>query len=332
MKLSCKDERFKGKKLVMLDRSTFQSLTTDQLDQMCTQYAILCTPNFLYECIRKKNLEERLLNIETESFVMICESPKRLHILHRYDLVKRDLLSLDDYLVTIFCVNRDLRKSIFPDISKDSDSFYKRADSELQYLNELFDNFKDRFVDLIGGNKTVARKALKESKKVLGYRLLSLKIDDICQSALSCIPPPEGLIRTFHLPINSKGTRLIDEKELNWALDRLSLYNDRPIETIFLKYSRYYFFLDVCRATYKAFKGEYLNDSYVRDWEYLYFLPFCDLFVSNDNFFEQFVPSLPQPFEELNDKFVSINEFCKMNGWQNVKTEKNVKGGKESEN
>lgn len=325
MRLVCKDERFRGKKTVLLDRSTFQSLTPDQLNQMCNQYAILCTPNFLYECIRIENLKEKLLNIDDTSFVMICESPKRLHVLHRGNIVKRDLLSLDDYLVTICCVNKDIRKSIFPDISKDSNFFYNMADSQLQYLNDLFTNFNDRFVDTIGGDKTVAKQALKDSKKILGYRLLSSKIDDICQSASSHIPPPEILIRSFHLPINSEGTRLIDEKELNWALNRLSLYNGRPIETIFLWYSQFYFFLDLCRVTYKAYKGEYLNDSYVRDWEYLYFLPFCDLFVSNDNFFEHFVPSLPHPFEELHDKSVPINEFCKMNGWQNIKTEKKRK-------
>ena len=310
MKIACKDERFKEKKLVLLDRSTFQSLTPGQLDDVCNQYAILCTPNFLYECIRKNNLKERLLNIETESFVMICENPKRLNVLHRYDLVRRDLLSLDDYFVTFFCVNKDLRRSIFPAISKDSDAFYKKADSEIHYLNELFDNFKDRFVDLIGGDEIVARKALKESEKKLGYRLHSSKIDDICKFALSHIPSPEGLIRAFHLPINSKGTRLINQRELKWALDRLSLYNSRLTETIFLRYSYYYFFLDMCRAAYRAFKGEYLNDSYVRDWEYLYFLPFCDLFVSNDNFFQNFVPSLPQFFKGLNDKFIPTDTFC----------------------
>ena len=61
MQLICKDEKFKGKKLALMDRSTFQSLTPNQLNHVCNLYSILCTPNFLYECIRNKNLKEKIV-------------------------------------------------------------------------------------------------------------------------------------------------------------------------------------------------------------------------------------------------------------------------------
>ena len=160
--------------------------------------------------------------------------------------------------------------------------------------------------------------------RTLGYRLHSSKIGDICKFAESHIPEPRELIGIFRYLIKPDGTRILNGEELTWALNRLSLYNNSPIETDFLRYSRYYYFLRLCLVTFRAFDGEHRDDSYVRDWEYLYYLPFCDLFVSNDNFLEHFVPFLPQSFG-LNDKFVSTDKFCEMNGWQNVMTRKKRK-------
>lgn len=314
MQLACKDERFRGKKIALLDRSTFQSLTPDQLDQVCDQYVILCTPNFLYECIRKKHLEERLLNIDDISFVMICESPQKFQTLQKYDIVKRDLISLDDYLVAIYCVNKNNRRIIFPAISKDSDVFYEMANSDIEYFNNLFGDFRKTVVDMLGGDRRSVRDLFRRGEQQLGYRLQSSKIDDICKYAYSHIPVPRELIKMFHYQMRPDGTKILNGEELAWALNRLSLYNNRPIETNFLRYTRYFYFLGLCLVTFRAFEGEHLDDSYVRDWEYLYFLPFCDLFVSNDTFFENFIKFLPQSFG-LNDKFVPINQFHQMNEW-----------------
>ena len=310
MKLSCKDEKFKGKKLVMLDRSTFQSLTLDQLNQMCEQYAILCTPNFLYECL-KGNLEKGLLNIENDSFVMICESPEKSHIFqsHQNNIVKRDMISSDDYLVTLRCINKKFRKSILSEISKYSDDFYDASDLHSKFYDKLYGGFREHVINMLGGDKIVARNLLKEGEKELGYRLMSSKINDICKFAESHIPQPQELIRFFNSPIKADGTGIINGEEMVWALKRLSLYNNRPIDTHFLWYSRYYYFLGLCLQTFRAFEGEHRDDSYVQDWEYLYFLPFCDLFVSGDNFFEHFVPSLPESFG-LNNKFITTDTFC----------------------
>ena len=323
MHSALKDERFRGKKVALLDRSTFQSLSLDQLKQMCNQYAILCTPNFLYECI-KGNLKKGLLNIETESFVMICEKPQKLHTLHKDDIVKRDLTSLDDYLVTLFCVNKDQRKSIFPAASKDSRFFYDTANSHAKFYDELFDGFREAVVNSLDGDERSVRDLLKGSEEELGYRLLSSNINDICKFAEAHIPAPKKLISFFYYLTRVGGPKILNGEELEWALKRLSLYNGNPIETNFLRYSRYYYFLGYCLATYRSLEGEYRDDSYVRDWEYLYYLPFCDLFVSNDNFLENFVPSLPQSFG-LNETFVSTDKFCEMNGWQNVMTRKKRK-------
>ena len=198
------------------------------------------------------------------------------------------------------------------------------ADSEIEFFNNLFGNLRDIVVNSLGGDRRTVRHLFREGEQQLGYRLHSSKIDDICKFAESHIPPPPELIGIFHYLIRHNGTRILNSSELRWTLDRLSLYNDRPIETNFLRYSRYYYFLRLCLITYRAFEGEHRDDSYVPDWEYLYYLPFCDLFVSNDNFLEHFVPSLPQSFG-LNDKFVSTDKFCEMNGWQNVMTRKKQK-------
>ena len=68
MHSALKDERLRGKKIAFLDKSTFQSLSLDQLKQMCNQYAILCTPNFLYECMHG-NLNQGLLDIKDEALL-----------------------------------------------------------------------------------------------------------------------------------------------------------------------------------------------------------------------------------------------------------------------
>ena len=307
-----KDERFRGKKVALLDRSTFQSLTSDQLNQMCNQYAILCTPNFLYECMQG-NLKQRLLDIDDISFVMIRD-PQAPNTLHRYDIVKRDLTSLDNHLVVLICVNENSRRSMFPLISADSDFFYQMTDSELEFFDNLFGNFRNDIVDLLGGDRMAVRDLFRGGEQQLGYRLNSRRINDICRFAESHIPEPQELIGIFHYLIRPDGKRILNSEELQGALNRLSLYNDGPIETNFLRYSRYYYFLNLCLVTFRAFDGEHRDDSYIRDWEYLYYLPFCDLFVSNDTFFENFIQFLPQSFG-LNDKFISIDEFRQMNGW-----------------
>ena len=307
MHLALKDERFRGKKVALLDRSTFQGLTPDQLNDLCNLYAILCTPNFLYECMQG-NLEQKLLDIDASSFVMICESPQRFLTLHKQDIVKRDLTSLDDYLVTMVCVNKSNRQLIFPAISSDSKFFYQMADSEVNFFDDLFSNFRNDVVDSLGGDRTVVRDLFRGGEQQLGYRLHSSKIDDICKFAESQIPAPERLIKIIYYLTKPDGTRILNGEELTWALKRLSLYNNSPIETGFLRYSRYFYFLWLCLITFRAFDGEHRDNSYIRDWEYLYFLPFCDLFVSSDNFFENFVPCLPQSFD-LNDKFVSTDTF-----------------------
>ena len=322
MHSALKDERFRGKKIAFLDKSTFQSLSLDQLKQMCNQYVILCTPNFLYECMHG-DLNQGLLNIEDESFVMI-RAPKAPNALHRYDIVKRDLTSLDNHLVALICVNQNDRQSMFPIISADSEFFYKMADSELKFFDNLFGDFRQNVVDSLGGDKEAVRDLFRRGEQQLGYRLHSSKIDDICKFAESQIPSPRKLISIFHYLMRPDGTKILNSSELEGALNRLSLYNDRPIETNFLRYTRYYYFLGLCLITFRAFDGEHRDDSYVRDWEYLYYLPFCDLFVRNDNFLEHFVPFLPQSFG-LNDKFVSTDKFCEMNRWQNVMTRKKRK-------
>ena len=322
MHSALKDERFRGKKVALLDRSTFQGLTPNELNDLCNLYAILCTPNFLYECMQG-NLEQRLLDIDDSSFVMIRD-PQAPNTLYRYDIVKRDLTSLDDHLVALICVNEGDRQLMFPLISADSDFFYQMADSELKFFDDLFGDFRNDIVDSLGGDRRVVRDLFRRAEQQLGYRLHSSKIDDICKFAESQIPSPRKLIGIFRHLMRPDGTRILNGAELEATLNRLSLYNNRPIETNFLRYSRYYYFLGFCLIAFRAFDGEHRDDSYVRDWEYLYYLPFCDLFVSNDNFLENFVPSLPQSFG-LNDKFVSTDKFCEMNGWQNVMTRKKRK-------
>ena len=77
MHSALKHEKFRDKKVALLDRSTFQSLTPNQLNEMCNLYAILCPPNFLYECMQG-DLEQRLLNIDDSSFVMVCTATGNL--------------------------------------------------------------------------------------------------------------------------------------------------------------------------------------------------------------------------------------------------------------
>ena len=231
MHAALKDERFRGKKVALLDRSTFQSLTSDQLNQMCNQYAILCTSNFLYECVQG-NLEQRLLDIDDSSFVMIRD-PQAPNTLHRYDIVKRDLTSLDNHLVVLICVNENSRRSMFPLISADSNFFYQMADSELKFFDDLFGDFRNDVIDSLGGDRRAVRNLFRGGEQQLGYRLHSSKIDDICKFAGSHIPPPKKLIRLFHSLMRPDGTRILNRAELEGTLNRLSLYNDGPIETDF---------------------------------------------------------------------------------------------------
>ena len=192
MHSALKHEKFRDKKVALLDRSTFQSLTSDQLNEMYNLYAILCTPNFLYECMQG-NLEQRLLNIDDSSFVMVCD-PQQFNVLHKDDIVKRDLTSLDNHLVALICVNENNRRLIFPDISTDSDFFYQMVDSEIEFFNNLFGNLRDIVVNSLGGDRRTVRHLFREGEQQLGYRLHSSKIDDICKFTESHIPPPPELI------------------------------------------------------------------------------------------------------------------------------------------
>ena len=179
MHSALKDERFRGKKVALLDRSTFQSLTSDQLNDMCNLYAILCTPNFLYECMQG-DLGQRLLDIDDSSFVMIRD-PQAPYTLHKYDIVKRDLTSLGNHLVALICVNGDSRRSMFPAISIDSESFYEMAESELKFFDDLFGDFRNDVVDSLGGDRRTVRDLFRGGEQQLvfypvsnfGYSLFS---------------------------------------------------------------------------------------------------------------------------------------------------------------
>ena len=87
------------------------------------------------------------------------------------------------------------------------------ADLEVKFYNELFNGFRGKIFDLLGGNKIVIRNILREGEKELGYRLQSSKISDICKFAESHILVPQELIKVFHYLTQLDGTRIINGEE-----------------------------------------------------------------------------------------------------------------------
>ena len=68
----------------------------------------------------------------------------------------------------------------------------------------------------------------------------------------------------------------------SWPLKRIALRPKYPHPDDYAKYTYYFYFISMC-MTYCGFLME---KAYTRDWEYLYYLPFCPIISGDKRFFK----------------------------------------------
>ena len=310
----------KNKKIILIDRSYFQEIEMSDLAGINKQYAILCPDVFIAECvaprdasnIEKKALLKKLSAIEDFTIFAGSYNNEQTHVVlkEHCEIIKHCLISTAN--IPIVIQPYEPKEEIIADYQRNASYFHKIADGKTQLLDQYEGRFAPNKVrtmlrNLLNlENNSEAKKILRElqEKHKTPFIGTSKEIDHISKitkEAINNMPDMERIEGFSRIGNLSNSEELMLKR-------RLELYNSPT--PAFLAYPSYSHYLEFLLIVARTLDTDHLDLSYMRDWRYLHYLPFCDLFLSGERSFEYVIKSLPD-FLNIKQKFITKENFEK---------------------
>ena len=287
-----------GKEGAIFDRSTLQRVTVGNIDRFNKKYAFVFPEVLLMECANTDEVVEKIKRIET---FLIISTRKELITLSDlvpcppHEIMKKDLgISMlripeeDSNLVYFIPYDEEGRMDLIE---------WARNGSSEEYYRE-YDDFDQMFEDrhLIGLRENIVedirsyvrRRARREVPEVeiqrhirawsrkLGFNpLYGNQLRDVIGMAKMILE------RTPIMTIIKDLSRVYRFNP-SWAETRMEMRPNWPAPDDYAKYSYYFYFISMC----SVLSGFMMEKKYLRDWQYLYHLPFCSFITSDKKFFK----------------------------------------------
>ena len=288
-----------GKECAIFDRSTLEQVTSGDIHRFNEKYAFVFPEILLMECANAKNPKvvenikrmERFLIISTRDEPII---PADLVPSPPHEIMKKDLgVSIfrrpqeDFNLVYFIPYDREARMDLM-DWAKNSsaEEYYRYYDDFDQMFNMHPRKLKNDIVEEIrlrgcrrgygDAPKVEIEKHIKEWCKRHGFNsFYGNQLRDVIGMA-------KMILERISIMDVIGDLSKIYRFESSWAKKRIDMRPNWPDPDDHAKYSYYFYFTTLC----SAFCGFMMEKKYLRDWQYIYHLPFCRFITSDKKFFK----------------------------------------------
>ena len=324
-----------GKKCAIFDRSTLQQVGPEAIRRLNEKYAFVFPEVLLMECAKAEDtrvvenikMMEKFLIVSIRS-ELIMDSD--LVPCPPHDIMKKDLgvstlrrSEEDSNLVYFIPYDKNERMELINWAKKGSaDDYYKYFDDfdqmfEKDYPKTLKDVVEDIHLHGVRGGHKLASKdkiekhVIKHSKtlrKKYGFNpLYGNQLVDVLGTAKMILE------KTSIMEIVENLSKVF-EFDPSWAARRLKMRPNWPDPDDFGKYSYYFYYITMCYV----FCGFIMEKHYLRDWQYLFYLPFCHFITSDKRFFK----NLKEAMKIIQtDDNVGINISDRIHIWgENIQT------------
>jgi hypothetical protein len=302
---------------MILDKSAFQSFNNDQIVQLHRYYWLNITPILVMEVLGdlKKDIEPGVINSEKVAELSKKLSSFNSSINSHYSLLIQEELTgkltipfytpLIDTGVPVKMQDGNTGIWIEPSIERKSINRWKEKDfNDIdKYLSKLW-----RDVTLKPDTLTNIKELLK--KEISEFKVLT-KQTDIIDFLNASFNNPDLHLAILELLVLefSLSSKTISEIFYRWeTFDEKNLHRFAPYSMFCLK-AKLFFYICLQNVIIGT------RPTNLLDLDYVYYLPFCRVFVSNDKFHKQIVPYLitqDQLFikgKELKSDLIKIQEI-----------------------
>ena len=293
-----------GKECAIFDRSTLQQVGPKTIHRLNKKYAFVFPEVLLMECAKAE--DTRIVeNIKMmEKFLIV--SIRRELIMDSdlvpcspHDIMKKDLgvsivrgLEEDPNPVYFIPYDKDARIDLINWAKRGSaDEFYKYYEDFAKMFKGKTPQTKNGVVEgihlrgVMGGYKPVPKDKIEEYvencakayREKYGFNpLYGDQLVDVVGYAKMLLK------RTSIIEIINDLSEVF-EFDPSWAIKRIEMRPNHPHPDDFAKYSYYFYFITMCYTLC----GFIMNKQHLRDWQYLFYLPFCHFFTSDKRFFSK---------------------------------------------
>ena len=305
-----------NRKTILFDRSAFQKIQRNVLLEVNKKYNILCPQIFVMECLApnntdkkeveelekdKRSLLEKLQLIENP-IVLKGKADISYRIIADYNFEYHIILTSDQIAKNCIRSTPITMERVEPaELISSYDLLKNRLKTDIKTLNDacmafeksltpgqIDSNVRRYFQEV--HNITLSREGVREARRANEGSLLTQALDCAAIKALEEIAfkTVDDIISDFIVLFaltNQEPEELKDILQYGKALT----VENYPI----LAYPIYLYYLIFYITGARQYNTEYLDQSYVRDFRYLHYLNFCDVFVTNEKSTPYIVGSLP---------------------------------------
>ena len=310
-----------GKPSLFMDKSFFESLTNEEHQKLNQKYAVVHTVT-LFQEIQKNTIEKRAE--KQPNYISLMKKWNKTNIRqqeHYITMLKMELLG------HAVILNRSRGTPYLVPFDKTVQDINwvegRLSDADIEKAEKLKRSSMHKAIDVgteyfMGGDRYIATK-LKRDLECLTKSKVTLsefisEISDKLQSHLS-IPDPvlDELYFGFNESARFKESNKkapntdptfeitfeeIDRIKRNWNYIKSNLQDEFPYTFYFLVVNA---FLNIGIPEQKLLRQQMSlkEDDTISDLQYLYYLPFCNVFVSNDRFHRKVVPEFLTPQQKF---------------------------------
>lgn len=322
VKYEKKDNYPHDRKIIMFDRSAFQHLRRDMLFKVNKKYNILCPQVFVMECLAPDNTDKKSdeeLEKDKEALLRKLELIENPIVLTGNTHVS-PVIKIPDYVeyptiltseeIARDCIKRTpitmervTPKKLIAHYKPRVNAFKNRVKTlteacELEKGSltptQLILRFQRRFRRTFGtsASEKEVRNTIRSNKPIFGTQKPS-HVAKLTQQIVESMPsnPPIDQLKTFFNLTDRDISTLINQIQ-----DRRSLTPENYPDLAYLIYV-YYLMLYIIYA--RQYETQHIDQSYVRDFRYLHYLNFCDIFITKEKSTPYIVNSIP--FDDIRE-------------------------------
>ena len=294
----------KGKECSIFDRSILERVTVGDIHRLNEKYAFVFPDVLLMECAQAENPKVMENIAKIEDFLIISIHAKRITLFDLvpcspHQIMKKDLgVSIlrtpteDSNLVYFIPYDKEERMDLINWAKNGS------AEEYYEYFEEFEEMFEKRYVRRSAADvvEEIRLQGIRE-----GYRYLPKdEIEKRTKGLHKAYRKKYGFNPSYGnelqdviglVKISLGQTSIIEIIESLsavygfdplWAKKQIELRPSYPHPDDYAKYSYYFYFVTMC----SGFCGLMMGKKYLRDWQYMFYLPFCSVFSADKKFFK----------------------------------------------
>ena len=297
------------REIILFDRDAFQSLGDEGLLRVNKIYNVLCPPVFVIECLapNRASLEEKE------------------QLLRRLKLIENPIvLTGNTHVSPVIKIPYDIEFSTILTSEEIARDCITRTSITMQRVTpeKLIAHYKPR-VNVFKNRVKTLTEACELDRGSLTTNPVILRAQDFFQRTFNITPSKEAIKDTIRKNeqicvtqepsyVAKLALQTVESTPVNPPIDRLKTFfdlTDGDIRTLLtqirdqrrltpenypnLAYLIYIYYLTLYIIYARLCETQHLDQSYVRDFRYLHYLNFCDLFITNETSTPYIVDSIP---------------------------------------